>query len=125
MGLYWWLHGKLTRRQRTRRWAAGIRAYVDDSGVRWEVDGPAPEFVSPASMRWDDIAGVAEYADNGMAPDGLMVLRRGAASADFLPLASDGVATLLEAARRRGLVRPWADLVREREANAGSAEPGR
>ena len=67
-------------------------------------------------MRWAEVAGVAECADDGMAPDGVMVLKRGAVSADFLPLEAEGVRALLEAARRRGLVRPAADLIAERQA---------
>jgi hypothetical protein len=102
----------------------GIRAFADESTIRWEVSGLPPEFASSAAMRWDDVAGVAEYADDGTAPDGVMVLRRGATTMDFLPLEAIGVRTVLEAARQRGLVRPLSDLVREREGNARSAPQG-
>jgi GNAT superfamily N-acetyltransferase len=116
VSLYWRLYGKLTRGSRARRWAAGIRAEADEEGIRWQVGNPSPEFADPGAMRWADVAGVAECADDGMAPDGVMVLRRGAVSADFLPLEAEGVRALLEAARRRGLVRPKADLIAERRA---------
>jgi ribosomal protein S18 acetylase RimI-like enzyme len=116
VSLYWWLQGKLTRRARARRWAAGIRAAADEAGIRWEVGEPAPEFADPGAMRWDEVAGIAECADDGMAPDGIMVLRRGAVSADFLPLQAEGVRALLEAGRRRGLLRPVTELVTERQA---------
>lgn len=116
MSLYWWLHGKLTRGSRARRWAAGIRAEADDAGIRWQVGNPSPEFADPGSMHWAEVAGVAECADDGTAPDGVMVLKRGAVSADFLPLEAEGVRALLDAARRRGLVRPLADLIAERQA---------
>jgi GNAT superfamily N-acetyltransferase len=114
--LYWWLYGKLTRGARARRWAAGIRAAADERGIRWDVGKPAPEFADAGAMRWDEVAGVAECADNGTAPHGIMVLRRGAVSEDFLPLQAEGVRSLLDEARRRGLVRPQADLVAERQA---------
>ncbi len=117
MSLYWWLHGKLTRRSRAQRWAVGILAQSDESGVRWEVGNPPPEYAKSATLRWDEVAGVAECPDDGTAPDGIMVLRRGASTADFLPLQGEGVRALLEAARRRGVVRSEANLVAERQAN--------
>ncbi len=116
MGLYWWLHGKLTRRSRAARWAEGIYVRVDDAGVEWQVP-PGAEFADSGKARWDELAGVAEEKDNGAAPDDLFVFRRGATTADFLPLEAEGARTLLDAARRRGLERPFRDLVAEREAN--------
>ena len=118
MSLYWWLHGKLTRHGRAQRWAAGIQAQSDEASVRWEVGNPPPEFATSATLRWDELSGVAECADDGTAPEGIMLLRRGATTADFLPLEGAGVRALLEAARRRGLVRPAEALVAERQANA-------
>jgi hypothetical protein len=124
MRLYWWLRGKLTRRRRARQWAVGIRAQSDEMGLRWEVDNPSPEYATSASLRWDELSGVAECSDDGTVPEGIMVLRRGANAADFLPLAGEGVRAILEAAHRRGLVRPVTDLVTERLANAKSRPPG-
>jgi GNAT superfamily N-acetyltransferase len=123
VSIYWWLPAQLakrsprSRRRRAERWAAGIRVHVDDDGVRWEVGSPGPEFATSGAASWSELAGVAESEDDGMAPAGLTVLRRGARSADFLPLAADGVRQLLDAARRRGLVRPLAELTAERESN--------
>jgi hypothetical protein len=123
MGIYWWLHGQVakrwrpSRRRRAQRWAAGIRVHVDETGASWEVGSPRPEFADPGAVSWSELAGVAESRDNGTVPDGLMVLRRGASSADFLPLEAEGCSAFLEAARGRGLVRPLAELIAEREAN--------
>ncbi|MFN2565114.1 MAG: GNAT family N-acetyltransferase [Gemmatimonadaceae bacterium] len=123
MGLYWWLHGQLarrwpgSRRRRAERWAAGIRVHVDDTGARWEVDSPQAEFAESGATMWTELAGVAESADNGTFPDGLLVLRRGGIEVDFLPLEAKGARALLDAARRRGLVRPLDELIAERRAN--------
>ena len=117
MRFYWWLHGKLTRGRRARRWAEGIRIRFDDAAVSWDVGNPSPEFANSAFVTWADIAGVAERGDDGTAPAGLMVLQRNAASADFLPLESEGARAFLDAARRRNLIRPYDALVAEREAN--------
>ena len=116
MSLYWWLHGKLTRRRRARNWAEGIRVMLDDAGVRWEVK-PRTEFAESRAVRWEELSGIAEFPDNGAAPDGLLVLRREAAESDFLPLEAEGARALLDEARRRGLLRPLAELTAEREAN--------
>ena len=116
MSIYWWLHGKLTRRGRAVRWADGIRVHVDDIVAAWQV-APRTEFAESRTVRWDDIAGVAVRRDDGTAPDGLLVLRRGAATADFLPLEAEGARDFLDAVRRRGLVRSIGELIAEREAN--------
>jgi GNAT superfamily N-acetyltransferase len=123
MSIYWWLHRQLaTRRPRSRRlraerWAAGIRVHVDNAGARWEVGSPKPEFADSGAATWSELAGLAEHADDGTVPDGLMVLRRGAIRTDFLPLEAEGVRAFLAAARWRGLVRPYDELVAERKAN--------
>jgi GNAT superfamily N-acetyltransferase len=123
MSLYWWLHGKLTRRSRAERWAAGIRVRTDDTTVAWEV-APRTEFAEPRTARWDEIAGVAECPDDGTAPAGLYVLCRDAITVAFLPLEADGARNFFEAARRRGLVRERGKLVGEREANERSLSAG-
>ncbi|MDQ3949030.1 MAG: hypothetical protein M3282_01660, partial [Gemmatimonadota bacterium] len=64
--------------------------HIDDTGVRWDVGSPRPEFAEPGVATWSELAGVAETADNGTVPDGLTVLRRAAIAADFLPLEADG-----------------------------------
>jgi GNAT superfamily N-acetyltransferase len=123
MSIYWWLHRHLVtrwsraRRERAQRWAVGIRVHVDDTGARWEVGSPAPEFAEAGAATWSELAGVAVTADESVAPAGLTVLRRGAITADFLPLEAEGARALLDAARRRGLVRPEAELIADREAN--------
>jgi GNAT superfamily N-acetyltransferase len=123
MSIYWWLHRKLTRRARAERWAAGIRVRSDDTGASWEVE-PRAEFAESRMVRWDEVAGVAEWPDDGAAPDSLYVLCRGAITADLLPLEADGTRALLEAARRRGLVRFRDELVAEREANERALSSG-
>jgi predicted N-acetyltransferase YhbS len=90
---------------------------VDDAGVRWDVGSPGPEFAASGAAAWSELAGVAESGDDGMAPAGLTVLVRGARSADFLPLEAEGVRQLLNEARRRGLIRPLAELTAECKAN--------
>ena len=130
MGIYWWLHAQLakwlpqSRRRRAERWAAGIRVQVDDAGVRWNVGSPSPEFAASGAAAWGELAGVAETEDDGMAPAGLTVLRRGARSADFLPLEADGARRLLDEARRRGLIRPLAELTAECKANERALSAG-
>jgi hypothetical protein len=130
MSLYWWLHRQLakrwprSRRRRAERWAAGIRVHVDDAGVRWDVGSPAPEFAASGAATWSEIAGVAESEDDGMAPAGVTVLRRGARSADFLPLEAEGARQLVDAARRRELVRPLAELTAELKANERAFSAG-
>jgi GNAT superfamily N-acetyltransferase len=91
--------------------------HFDDTGARWEVGSPSPEFAESGAAAWSELAGVAMTDDNGTFPDGLTVLRRGAISADFLPLEAEGARAFLDAARERGLVRPYAELIAAREAN--------
>jgi GNAT superfamily N-acetyltransferase len=124
MSIYWWLHGMLTRRRRAARWASGIRVRTDDSGAAWEVDSKRDELAESRTVRWEELAGVAERPDDGTAPDGLFVLRRGATTADFLPLEAEGVRAFLDTARRRGLVRPLEELIAEREANERALSAG-
>jgi hypothetical protein len=99
----------LTRRRRARAWAHGIRVDHDDGGVRWEAP-PRAEFAESRAAAWEEIAGVAPTPDDGFAPEGVTVLLQGATQMDFLPLGATGARELLEAARRRGLVRPLAEL---------------
>ena len=94
---------------------APIQVFVDATTVRWEEMGPAGPGAA-TSMRWDEIVVVSEVEAQAKRPDpaGLLVLRLGAIDPEFLPLADEGVALFLEAARQRGLVRPAMDLWRER-----------
>jgi hypothetical protein len=82
---------------------------TDDRGAAWDAPARA-EFAAARRVAWSEIAGVAHTPDDGFAPEGLTVFVRGERSADFLPLAADGARALLDEARRRGLIRPIAEL---------------
>jgi hypothetical protein len=104
----------------------GIRVHVNAATVAWELDRRV-DFASPASMRWDEVAGVVECEarDDGRAPACLLVVRHDTWLMDLLPMENEGMADLLAGARERGLMRSWTAICLERCAHRPVARKGR